>query len=166
MPIATRRTVASMLARIRNAVAGAALVLLAPGCAAPATTAVSSAPTSMVMPPPSSGPATSSAAGRLVDPATFAGVIGHPGTVTIDVHIPFEGKIAGTDLMIPYNEIDRQAAQLPADHTTELAIYCRSGNMSAIAAKTLASMGYTDVVELRGGMEAWRAAGRTLLSTQ
>ena len=38
-----------------------------------------------------------------------------------------------------------------------------SGNMSATAAETLAAMGYSDIVDLRGGMEAWQAAGRDLL---
>lgn len=104
-------------------------------------------------------------ASHLVDPAAFATAIAAKDTVTIDVHVPFEGKIAGTDLMIPYTDIAVQASKLPADHHTELAIYCRSGVMSAIAAKTLASLGYTDVVELRGGMHAWVAAGRTLLQT-
>lgn len=35
--------------------------------------------------------------------------------------------------------------------------------MSAIAGQELTAMGYTDVVELRDGMEAWQAAGRPLL---
>jgi phage shock protein E len=34
--------------------------------------------------------------------------------------------------------------------------------MSATAAKELASLGYTDVVELQGGMLAWRNTGRTI----
>ena len=35
--------------------------------------------------------------------------------------------------------------------------------MSAEAVQTLRDLGYTDVVELRGGMEAWTADGRDLL---
>ena len=35
--------------------------------------------------------------------------------------------------------------------------------MSAIAGQELTAIGYTDVVELRGGMEAWQAAARPLL---
>ena len=37
--------------------------------------------------------------------------------------------------------------------------------MSAIAAPALAALGYTHIIELRGGMEAWKASGRTLLTT-
>ena len=35
--------------------------------------------------------------------------------------------------------------------------------MSAVAVGTLRDLGYTDVVELRGGMDAWVADGRELL---
>jgi phage shock protein E len=137
--------------------------------ASPAPTssaAATSTPGTMGMSMPT-GSVTASAptASHLVDPAAFATAIATKGTVTIDVHVPFEGKIAGTNLMIPYTDIAAQASKLPADHHTELAIYCRTGVMSAIAAKSLASLGYTDVVELRGGMHAWEASGRTLLET-
>lgn len=114
---------------------------------APATTSIARAPS------------------QLVDPAAFAAAVTTPGTVTIDVHIPFEGKIAGTELMLPYNEISQRAGELPTNRSTPLAIYCRSGNMSAIAAPVLAALGYTHIVELRGGMDAWQASGRTLLAT-
>lgn len=85
-----------------------------------------------------------------------------PTRITINVHIPYEGKIAGTDLMIPYDQIQQQSAKLPASRTAPLAIFCRTGNMSAIAAKTLAAMGYSNVVELNGGMQAWESSGRPL----
>ncbi len=107
-------------------------------------------------------PATSSS---LLDPAAFADAMAQSGRVTIDVHIPFEGKLNSTDLMIPYDQIEQQKSALPADRSTPLAVYCRSGNMSAIAVQTLAGLGFTDIVELRGGMQAWQAAGRTLLMT-
>ena len=82
--------------------------------------------------------------------------------MTINVHVPFEGAIEGTDLFIPFDKIEEQVSRLPADRTTPLAIYCRTGSMSATAAKTLAALGYTDVVELKGGMQAWQASGRSL----
>ncbi|WP_104131256.1 rhodanese-like domain-containing protein [Cryobacterium sp. M91] len=55
-------------------------------------------------------------------------------------------------------------ATLPNNTETPLVIYCRTGRMSAVAATTLAELGYKDVVELDGGMDAWVTSGRTLLS--
>ena len=81
----------------------------------------------------------------------------------INVHTPFEGEIPDTDAHIPYNEIGQYADQLPQDKSAKLVLYCLSDGMSVIASKTLAEMGYTDVVYVQGGMKAWRAAGYELL---
>lgn len=98
---------------------------------------------------------------QLLGPADFEAAAA--GRVLINVHIPDEGSLPGTDLALPYNEIDARAADLPADKATPLAIYCMSGNMSAVAARELRQLGYTDVVELDGGMRAWQSSGRSLL---
>lgn len=77
----------------------------------------------------------------------------------INVHIPFEGNIAKTDLSIPYDEIAQNLDKPPADKTAQIVLYCRSGRMSAIAAKTLLGLGYTNIWNLSGGMAAWEQAG-------
>jgi rhodanese-related sulfurtransferase len=82
----------------------------------------------------------------------------------INVHIPYEGEIAGTDQFIPYNEIDQHLDKLPADKDARVVLYCRSGNMSATAARQLVELGYTDVWNLDGGMVAWEQAGYPLLT--
>lgn len=101
----------------------------------------------------------------LVDPAVFEAAIAEPETVTINVHTPDEGSIAGTDLAIPFDSLERRKSELPAV-STPLAVYCRSGRMSAEAVKTLKALGYQDVVELRGGMIAWADSGRQILASQ
>jgi len=85
-----------------------------------------------------------------------------PGRVTVNVHVPDEGSISGTDLWIPFDEVAARESELP-DPSTPLAVYCRSGRMSAIAVETLARLGFTDVVELKGGMISWEEAGKPLL---
>jgi len=88
-----------------------------------------------------------------------------PQRVVINVHTPDEGSIRNTDLAIPFDQLRDRADELPADRDSRLAVYCMSGNMSAIAVDTLAEMGYRDLTELDGGMEALRRSGRTLVGT-
>lgn len=99
---------------------------------------------------------------KLVSPEAFAAAVAEPERVTINVHVPDEGSIPGTDLAIPFDQIAARKSELPA-LTTPLAVYCRSGRMSAIAVQELADLGFSDVVELDGGMVGWEAAGRPLL---
>ncbi len=77
----------------------------------------------------------------------------------INVHTPFDGSIAKTDLSIPYDQIEQNLNKLPADKNAKIVLYCRSGRMSNIAAKKLVSLGYTNIWELAGGMAAWQQAG-------
>ena len=83
--------------------------------------------------------------------------------LVVNVHVPDEGSIAGTDTAIPYDEVRTRETELPADLATPLAVYCKTGRMSAEAIRTLRDLGYVDVVELRGGMDAWVAEDRELL---
>jgi rhodanese-related sulfurtransferase len=82
----------------------------------------------------------------------------------INVHIPFEGNIANSDLSIPYDQITESSylSQLPVDKNAKIVLYCRSGRMSAIAAEALVALGYTNIWDLKGGMVDWENSGYPL----
>lgn len=97
-----------------------------------------------------------------VSPAALARLLQRKSFPLINVHIPYAGEIARTDLFIPFDQVEAHARKLPADKSARLVVYCLSGPMSDIAARTLVKLGYTDVWNLDGGMVAWTEAGYPL----
>jgi len=93
-----------------------------------------------------------------VSPQQLRGMLDAGGVTLVDVHIPEQPHIPGTDAVVPYNDIEALEAALP-DKEASIVLYCRSGHMSADAAQALVAAGYTNVSELTGGENAWTAAG-------
>ena len=77
----------------------------------------------------------------------------------VDVHTPEQRHIKGTDLFIPYNEIEKYKDRLPQDENTAIYLYCEGGPMGNAAARSLHELGYRNLTNLEGGAQAWRAAG-------
>ncbi|HWL41536.1 MAG TPA: rhodanese-like domain-containing protein [Ilumatobacter sp.] len=94
----------------------------------------------------------------------FDTALEQPGVFVINVHTPPDAAISGTDLVVPYDEIDGDPG-LPADRSTPILLYCKTGSMSAQAARSLLADGFTDVRYLAGGTDAWVASGRPLPQT-
>lgn len=97
-----------------------------------------------------------------ITPDELSAMLKNKDFVFVNVHIPFEGDIAGTDLSIAYNEIEQNLFQLPSDKTSKIVLYCRSGRMSQMAAEELVALGYTNIWNLDGGMVDWEQAGYEL----
>ncbi|MDD1627518.1 MAG: rhodanese-like domain-containing protein [Methylococcaceae bacterium] len=77
----------------------------------------------------------------------------------VDVHTPEQQHIKGTDLFIPYNEIEKYQDKFPKDKNTAIYLYCEGGPMGNAAAKSLYKLGYRNLINLEGGANAWRKAG-------
>ena len=107
--------------------------------------------------------ATSSANYTNVSPQQLNAMLANKDFVLVNVHIPYYGEIAGTDLFLPYDQIQNNLAQLPPDKNAKIVLYCRSGSMSTEASGVLAALGYTKIYNLSGGMYAWEAQGYPLL---
>ncbi len=98
-----------------------------------------------------------------VSPDLLAAMLQKKDFTLLNVKTPYIGEIDGTDLYIPYTQLTARATELPTDRSAPIVVYCRTGNESAIAAQTLLDMGYTDIVNLDGGMTAWTASGRQII---
>lgn len=64
-----------------------------------------------------------------------------------------EGYIENS-LLIPLAQIPKLASEIIPDKNKTILVYCRSGRRSAIAAKELKDLGYTNVVDI-GGIIDW-----------
>ncbi len=87
--------------------------------------------------------------------------------VVVDVRDALECKTDGTIPgaihasrgMLEFYADPECPAHLPAlDPAKRIVLYCGTGGRSALAAKTLMDMGFSDVVSLAGGFAAWKAA--------
>jgi rhodanese-related sulfurtransferase len=75
--------------------------------------------------------------------------------VLLDVREPDERAIALIDpsIHIPMNEVPARHEQLPQDRA--IVVYCHHGSRSAMVAAFLETVGFRDVVNLTGGIDAW-----------
>lgn len=77
------------------------------------------------------------------------------GVQFVDVREPHERKarhIPGT-IHIPLGELPRHLHRLDPDRP--VIVHCKSGVRSAAACELLAKMGFREVYNLRGGIDAW-----------
>ena len=75
--------------------------------------------------------------------------------VLLDVREPDEVAIAAIpgSLNIPMGDVQAHMAELPRDE--EIVVMCHHGGRSARVATFLAQVGFENVVNLEGGIDAW-----------
>ena len=83
-----------------------------------------------------------------------------PNIFVLDVRTQTEyntGYIEGATL-IPHTEINT-TNELPTNKSDTILVYCGSGMRSANASQDLDGLGYTNVYNMDGGLNAWKTAG-------
>lgn len=100
-------------------------------------------------------------------PDEFAFEADQPGTLVVDVREADErvesGSIAHA-VHVPRGLLEFRADPDHSAHDARfrrdrrVLLYCPDGARSALAARSLQRLGYTDVVHLHGGLRAWDAA--------
>ena len=104
--------------------------------------------------------------------ALFAGCLGLKGrgeivklpdnAVLLDVRQPGEfnaGHIDGA-VLVPHDTIADKIASVVPDKETPVYVYCRSGRRSAMAVRSMRSLGYTNLIDLGGMAEARDRLGK------
>lgn len=86
----------------------------------------------------------------------------HKADVIIDIREPAEyaaGHIKDA-ILLPRGVLEFKIANLPAMHgaDTQIVLYCQSSGRAALAAQSLAMLGYQQVLSIAGGFDAWLAA--------
>jgi rhodanese-related sulfurtransferase len=100
-----------------------------------------------------------------VDAQAFLSAAAQPGVTIVDVRTPeefAEGHLDGAvNMNVEGPDFSAQIATLEAEGT--VAVYCRSGRRSAVAADQMAGAGFTSIVNLDGGLNDLQSAGGSII---
>ena len=95
----------------------------------------------------------------LLDPREFASAIAQPNVQVVDVRRPAEwssGHLSSA-VHMPLNRLMGTMREL--DPKRPIAVHCKSGYRSSIAASLLEREGFSNIVHMRGGWDAWQETG-------
>ena len=97
-----------------------------------------------------------------LDADAFSARVGRDAAQLVDVRTAgeyAEGHIAGSrNLDWTSGQLESRIGEL--DKSKPVLLYCASGRRSAAARDYLQQQGFTEVVDLAGGINAWAAAGK------
>ncbi len=109
----------------------------------------------------------SSARVNLIKPDEFENMKSTGDVFVLNTHTPYQGEIEGTDLIIEdWQNIALYKDKLPQDKNKKILVYCKTGRMSSSASQQLIDLGYKNVYDLEGGMDAWSENGKKLISKE
>jgi len=73
----------------------------------------------------------------------------------VDVCVTDDDSIEGSDALIPYDDIKSHLEKLPEDKDASIVVYCKGGVTSELASEELVELGYKNVKNLEGGIQAY-----------
>ena len=97
-------------------------------------------------------------------PAAFEVRLSEPGVQLVDARTPSEynsGHLADA-INLDWTGGQLEAAAGKLDKSKPVLLYCASGSRSAAAREFLTEHGFTDVMDLDGGIGAWVGAGKSM----
>ncbi len=103
---------------------------------------------------------------RDITPAELKEMLDSKDFFFANVHIPYQGEIADTDLFVSYLEVEQNISQFPQDKGAKIVLYCRTDPMSVFAAETLVELGYTNIWNLDAGFREWEQQGYQIIQSQ
>lgn len=95
-----------------------------------------------------------------IDVTSAAAQIREKQVKVLDVREPAEfatGVIQGA-VLIPLGQVEKRLAELDGFKNQPMYVVCGSGGRSAQAIKVLSKNGFTQLTNIKGGMNAWRKA--------
>lgn len=94
---------------------------------------------------------------KIITPAEAVTLINRKEALVLDVRTANErsqGSIINAK-HVPINVLPQQADNLTKDKDQPILVFCKMGNRSSGACKLLLKNSYTDVYNLKGGINAW-----------
>lgn len=69
-------------------------------------------------------------------------------------------------ILLPLDDVAKKAESVLKDKNAEIIVYCLTGGRSKKAVEILLSKGYTNVIDMQGGITAWQDAGYSVQKDQ
>lgn len=98
--------------------------------------------------------------GRRIAPLDAVRLINDRNALILDVRpvADFKKGHLMNALNLPLAQIDKQVGELGKDKSRPVVVYCALGGSSAEAARKLLAHGFSEVLQIRGGLDSWLAS--------
>ncbi len=93
-------------------------------------------------------------------PANEIGILlnEQPWITLVDVrtYAEYEKGYIEKAINLPLDTLESSAKKHLPDKEQTIIVYCKTGKRSQVAVSDLISLGYTDIIELEGGLDSWK----------